>query len=433
MQKWYKLDNAAKLFPSVANTKNTSVYRVSAVMSEPVDIEILQHAADTVFVRFPMFMVKLRKGIFWNYLDAAVNGLKVEEERQYPCRDIDPIESNGYLFKILYFNNRISVEFFHALTDGYGAVEFLKSLLFYYLKYAGNDINPENLILLADDGVDNPEKEDSFNKHYKDAYYESVSGRKAYHIKGTPFERFGNNVVHGTMSASKLNNIAKQNNCTITSYLTALLIYSIYQTQLKDSEHNPPVVVAIPVNLRKAFPSESLRNFFGVVNIGVKVTETTSFDDLLVATREMLKQKTTKLNLQNIIYNNVALERNRATLFIPLFLKSLFVNAGFNSLGENKRTISLSNIGNIKLPQQMDEHIKQIEALVYPSNKSPMNCGICTVNDKLTITFTRNIAEADILQYFFSHLAQQDELEVNVYSNDWGDKNDVMRSLSSFG
>lgn len=145
----------------------------------------------------------------------------------------------------------------------------------------------------------------------------------------------------------------------------------------------------------------------------------------------MLSQKTTKFNSQNIICNNVALEQNRATMLFPLFLKDQFVNAGFNTLGENKKTVSLSNLGNIQLPQQMYAHIEHIEALVYPPNKIPMNCGVCSVDDKLTITFTRNIAGADILQYYFSHLAQLDGLEVKIHANDWGDKNDDMRPLPS--
>lgn len=431
MQKWYKLDNAAKLFPSVTNTKNTSVYRVAAVMKEPVDAVRLQQAADAVFDRFPMFMVKLRKGVFWNYLETVREGIKVEEEQQYPCCDMDPLDNNGYLFTIFYSNNRISVEFFHSLTDGYGAVEFLKSLLFYYLFYQGHDIDAEGKILLAEEGADPLEMEDSFKRYYEDTYYESVSGRKAYHIKGTSFEYSGNNVVHGVMSASKLNAIAKQHGCTITSYLTALLIDSIYQTQIRHREHNAPVVVAIPVNLRQAFPSRTLRNFFGVVNVGVKVTETTTLDELLLASTEILKQKTTLLNLRNIICNNVALEHNRATRVVPLFVKNRFVSAGFTTRGENKKTISLSNIGRIQLPQQMYAHIEQIEALFYPTSKSPMNCSVCSVGDALTITFTRNIAEADILQHFFSYLAQQDGLEVKVYSNDWGKTNDNMRPLSA--
>lgn len=420
MKKWYKLDNAAKLFPSVTNIKNTSVYRISAVLISPVDVDALQQAADTVFDRFPMFTVKLRRGVFWNYLESSTDKIVIAEDQQYPCRNIDPTTNNGYLFKVLYYKNRVSVEVFHALTDGNGAVEFLKSLLYYYLLYMGHEMDTEYRILLADSGVDIHDMEDAFRRYYKDCYVESVRNSRAYHIKGTAFEQFGNNVVHGVVSASQLNALAKQKGSTITAYLSALLSYSIYQTRIKYSKSNAPVVIAVPVNLRKAFPSRTLRNFFGVVNLGARITEDTTLDELIFRTNEMLKYKTGKENLQNIIYNNVALERNKATLFVPLFLKNWFVNLGFHVLGESKRTLTLSNIGNIILPQQMYKHVELIEALVYPSNKSPMNCGISSVNDKLVITFTRNIVESDILQYFFSTLAGEAGLEVKIYSNDWG-------------
>lgn len=418
--KWYRLDNAAKLFPSVTNIHNTSVFRVSVVLKEQIDGDILQKSLDCVYHRFPMLFVRLHKGVFWNYLEQNTNKFTVEEEIEYPCNYITAIKENAYLLRVFYYSNRISVEIFHSLTDGLGAVEFMKSLLYYYLVFSGHTIRLDQKVILADEGVEPCDIEDSFRKHYKKTVTKSDKEQNAYHISGTRFENYGNNVIHGVVSASKLNAIAKQKGATITSYLTALIIYSIYQTRARYGNDKKPIVVTVPVNLRHFFPSQTLRNFFGVVNISATVTEETTLDEIILKTTKMLKEKTRKDNLLQSISKNVALEKFGAVKFVPLFLKDIFVNLGFDIFGENKKTISISNLGNILIPQDMYEYVRQFEAVLYTTPKSPINCGICSANDRLVISFSRIIAETDIIQFFLSHLSEKEGVDVEIYSNDWG-------------
>jgi NRPS condensation-like uncharacterized protein len=424
MAKWYKLDNAAKLFPSITNTKNTSVFRVSVLLNSEVDAEALQRAADTVLGRFPMMAVKLCRGLFWNYLDINRNKFRVSEEKQYPCNNIDPKTNNGYLIVVLYYKYRISVEVFHSITDGSGAAEFLKSLVYYYLKFLGNDFETEGKILVSGDGVHIRDIEDSFHNYYQEkSLSRRIRQEKAYQIRGESFDAFGNNVVHGVVSASHLHDIAKQKGVTITSYLAALLMYSIHQTKIIRDRDDAPVTVVVPVNFRKLFPSQTLRNFFGAITIGDKITSALTFDELVYSVHRSLKEKTNKERLNTIITEYVKLEKSSLIRFIPLFIKNIFIKLGYTMWGENKSTITLSNIGIILLPRKMHEFIDHFEAVLYPTKRIPVSCGICSFNDRLTITFTRTIVDAGILQYFFSFLSEKDRLDVEVYSNDWGKYN----------
>ena len=68
--KWRKLDNSAKIFPIVSNKRFTSVFRVSVILKENIDGEILQIALDEAIEKQVSFRVKLRKGLFWYYLEA---------------------------------------------------------------------------------------------------------------------------------------------------------------------------------------------------------------------------------------------------------------------------------------------------------------------------------------------------------------------------
>ena len=80
----------------------------------------------------------------------------------------------------------------------------------------------------------------------------------------------------------------------------------------------------------------------------------------------------------------------------------------------------MTNLGNILVPEEMKKDIDFGEAILYPTIKSPVNCSVLSMNDRLNITFTRNIAETDIIRYFFRFLADETGLDITVYSNDWG-------------
>ena len=420
VDKWYKLDHAGKLFPAVTNNKNTSTFRVSMIMNRPVNPPILQQALDTVMERFPMMAVKLNYGVFWRFLSGNENRLLVREETNYPCAPITVTENNGFLLRVLYYKQKISVEIFHALTDGTGAVEFLKTLVFQYLNLTGENVNDdEGLILLPETFSSRSEAKDSYDSYYTSNHKAVKQKQKAYHIQGSRFVPYGHNVIHGLLSASELQGIARENGVTITAYLTALLIAAIHTSMLPD-EYHKPIMITIPVNLRKIFISKSLRNFFTVVNIGMKVTEDIAFADILTEVSNQLKERTSKNYLEKTITESMKFEKNLASRLVPIGLKELAIRYGFDHLGENLKTMTLTNIGNIKLPKSMTHHIDAVEATIYPTNKSPINCAVSSVNNQLVITFARNIVESEIIREFFHLLSSQSGLEVQIVSNNWG-------------
>lgn len=424
LKNWYKLDNAAKLFPSVANRKNSSVFRISVVMQEEVDGSVLQKAVNHIYGRFPIFFTRMRRGVFWNYMDELEHNFKVVEESGFPCGTIDMKNNDGYMLKIFYYHKRISFEAFHSLTDGSGGIEFVKTLVYYYLCFMGKEIPPDNKLLLTEDGVSLYESEDSFTKYYK-GFPDKTEKKKddelsyeAYKITGTPFDLYGNNITTGIMSAHELNAVAKAQGTTITPYLAAVLIRSIHKSGIKRG-NKKPIVVAIPVNLRKFFPSKTLRNFFSVINLDYDLNRSMDLADVIDELTAQLKAKTEKQFLQKNISDNVRYEQNVAK-FVPLFIKRVFIRLGFDMLGERRKTITLTNVGNITIPTDMSPHVKYFEAIIYPTQKSPINCAVCSVDDKLAISFSRTIMEPDIIRCFFSFLANEAGVDVVLYSNNWG-------------
>lgn len=423
MKKWYKLDTAAKIFPATATSENSSIFRIAFILNEDINPSKLQEALDIVINRFPTFKVEIKNGLFWNYFKKNERPLLVREEKTYPCSPMLE-DNNHYLIRILYYKNKISLESFHSLTDGSGAISFLKTLVYQYLLLCGKKIDPEGKILLPDSVSPYYEEEDSFEKNYHHRKVKKVPHPKSHRIYGTPFEPYGNNAVHGIININDLKNFCKKNNLSITEFLVTLLIHSIYTETMRYNSSKNPIVVALPINLRKFYNSETLRNFFCVVNIEVNCKNNMTFDDIAKIVKEEIKNKVNKEYVDSEVIKNNKLEKNIFIRVIPLQLKNLFLSYGFDVLGEDKKTITLSNLGNIDIPKDMKKYIINSEVILYPTKKSPINCSMSTINDNLTITFIRTIKENEIIRYFFKYLANNCNLKVQVYSNEWGVTNE---------
>lgn len=428
MDRWYRLDNAAKIFPAVTKNSNSSIYRVSMELRREINPELLQKAAELAIQRYPVLQVKIRRGVFWNFFDQNERPLKVQPETAYPCAPLEPRANNGYFLRVLYYRCTISVEMFHSLTDGTGALEFLKTIVYQYLLFTGKEIRDEGLVIRPDDVPSRYEMEDSFTRYYRPVKVRRRKEPRAFRLEGTPFEPLGNNVLTGDMSAGQIHAAAKRRGATVTEYLTAALIQAIRESRMEYGyfQSRRPVTISIPVNLRAVFPSRTLRNFFGVANVCVSLREEMGFDEILTEVRRELAAKSARPRLEELIAENVRLERNLAVKFVPLFLKKLILREAFNLRGENCKTITISNLGRIRMPADMAAEIARAQLILYPTFKSPANCGVCTFGDVLTFSFSRTILENDFIRQFFRFLADDAGVQIEIHSNNWGYPHETM-------
>ena len=136
--KWYRLDNAAKLYPSIKTSRWSSVYRLSVSLTEPIDKALLERAADIALKRTRAFSLSIKRGLFWFYFEQNSSAPEIYEDVLYPCSNIQPRLNNGLLFKLRYYQNRIALEVFHSLSDGSGGMSFLKTVTAQYLELKYN-------------------------------------------------------------------------------------------------------------------------------------------------------------------------------------------------------------------------------------------------------------------------------------------------------
>ncbi len=414
---WYKLDNAAKIYPAISGPGSGSVFRVAVQLKEDVDPQILQEALTVTIPRFPTLAVKMKRGLFWYFFDSNHETPKVTPEMAPPCRPVEVDENNGFLFRVSYFKKRISLEIFHALTDGTGAMVFLKTLTTQYLTLSGHGLFSDDGILDCEAHPSISETEDSFGKYYDPKVKSKWKEEKAYHVRGTKVSPEQLGIVHGIISTNSFRRFVKENNTTVTGYITALIIYSIYRTQLNNRMYSLPVKISVPVNLRNYFPSRTVRNFSSYVNIGINFSdEDLSFESILEKVTEIMKSELKQEKLVEKISANVNAERNIFMRIAPLVLKNVVLRTAYNAFGETLFSCSLSNLGSISVPEPMKEYIERFEFLLGPPVTNLLNATVCSYDDTLLVSFTKVMHENDIERFFFRFLADKG-IDVTIETN----------------
>lgn len=418
--KWFKLDNAAKIYPASHSKSWSNLYRMSATLNEEIDLNTLNQAIKNTIPRFPSLAARLSEGLFWYYLRPVSVPPDIMSEYSYPLAYMTKKEMKTCAFRIIVYRKRIAVEIFHALTDGTGGVIFLKTLVAEYLelKYA-IEIPCEHGVLSRKEKPKHYEVEDSFLKNAA-PIKESRKDTNAWKIDGTPEEDGYLNITNFQIDSDTIVNLAKQKNVTVNTYLSAIIMKSILNLQfdlVQDPKRYKPVKLLIPINLRPLFGSRTLRNFalYAIPELDPRLGDYT-LDEIISIVHHKVGITATKKNMSKMIETNVSDERKVALRLVPLFIKNLIMKMVFNSVGEKKSCLSFSNLGKIYLPDIMTQYVNRIDFILGPQAQAPYNCSAYTYNGILNVTFSRNIKESRLETYFFREL-QALGIEATVQSN----------------
>lgn len=413
-ENWLKIDNAGLIYPSASSEKWNNVFRVSAYLKEDVDPKVLQQALNIVILRFPNLDVAIRRGFFWYYFQSLNEYPKVQEEKTYPCRRME-LNSKKHLFRVLYYKNKISFETFHSLTDGNGAINFLNCLICCYLNLLGAEINEKELEIDYKDKPSMEDIEDSFKRFQDDSGNGKRLSRKAYQIYGTPEQNGKLNVISAVLSVNNLHRVAKQNNATITQFLVALYAKAILNYKEFTLQKKRPVVISVPINLRKFFDSKTQRNFSSWIDIVFNEKNKYEVQDLIEITKQQMSV-VSKEYLQKNINTNVSTEKNIFVRIMPLFIKKLALQLSYKFFGEGSYTTVLTNLGNVKTPAGFEKYVDRYECLLCKSIINAINIGVVSFQDKISITFTGAIKE-HFIEREFCKLLKSYGIDIQIYTN----------------
>ena len=452
---WYELDAFAKTYSSIISEGRTTCFRLSALFSEHIDLEILQNVVISLEKKYPFYNSELKKGIFWNYLQHKKAHFMIEEEKTYPCTDIQ--KDNP--LRIIYFNNKLSIEIAHFLTDGKGAALFFKDLIEEYLekryflenfekdkkdnliyktekkkkieieeinkifnfgkKINKNEKDFENKkseknffektreILGNDNGLKNPQKNeyvDLYEKYMRKVSRETTI-KSAFHLPMKILEKGQYHITTGEIDVESLKEESKKYGTTIGKYLL-----SVYFKILLDrySQAKNPIVIGVPVDLRKIFEETTYRNFF--INITPSVDASLgaySLSEIITYLDNYFALKITKKEFYKSIYKAMNPMQNIIIKSVPYLIKRMFFPFIFDYYGERGYTTGFSNLGIFKVNKKYEKYLKGLRFLPPPSKRCKIKMGVVSDCKKVYVNFGNLTANYDIERDFFVYLRKR--------------------------
>ena len=452
---WYELDAFAKTYSSIISEGRTTCFRLSALFSENIDLEILKNVVISLEKKYPFYNSELKKGIFLNYLQQKKTHFIIEEEKTYPCTDIQ--KDNP--LRIIYFNNKLSIEIAHFLTDGKGAALFFQDLIEEYLekryflenfekdkknnliyktekkkeikiekinkiinfgkKINKNEKDFENKkseknffektreLLGNDSGLKNSQKNeyvDLYEKYMRKVSKETTI-KSAFHLPMKILEKGQYHITTGEIDVESLKEESEKYGTTIGKYLL-----SVYFKILLDrySQAKNPIVIGVPVDLRKIFEETTYRNFFinitpsmdaslGAYTLSEIITYLDNYFALKITKKEFYKSIYKAMNpIQNIIIKSV-----------PYLIKRIFFPFIFDYYGERGYTTGFSNLGIFKVNKKYEKYLKGFRFLPPPSKRCKIKMGVVSDFNKVYVNFGNLTANYDIERDFFVYLRKR--------------------------
>ena len=403
----YPLDTAAKLYPLVMGRYSSAIFRLSAWLREDIYPEFLQCALNRIQPRFPAFSAVLKKGVFWHYLDGYNGHCRVMRDGDVPCSQILMSGTRSVPFRVVYFKNRIGVEFFHALTDGTGGLIFLKTLLGEYFRLLGISFSYTDQVLDVCDRASEEELCDGFKQVKSELAGGGMEERRAAPICGKLLYRRAR-VYHFILDAEKLKAKAKQ--CRVT--VTALLTGYILRAGKDCTEGKGLLRVQIPVNVRKFYGLKTFSNcaMFACVE---KDRECVSEDEIFLSEIDrQLKERTSKENMERSVVK--ACKMVQALNYIPLFLKRPAAQIYDKTVTKRSFTQTLSNLGVTCLPDGMAEHVEMLDFIIGSPSKNAGYLSSVTCNGKVVLSYTTTNRSRLFEEKLYEYLSEE-KLVVKIY------------------
>lgn len=409
--RYYMLDNAAIIMPAVSDLVATSLFRIALVLDRPVDLPILQRALENAAPRFPYFLVELRRGFFWYYFQPSRRLPAVIADIGSPCQGLDPRRARGLLFRVRARGSRIAFEFSHILADGYGGLIFAKSLLAEYYRLQGLPSTPAPDVFPPDTEPNPHEWEDAYHRYFRENWPHPAPRPRAFRPPGPALPLGQYRVLTGTFDLAAVREAAQSRDATVTELLTAALMFA-YQGIW---ESLPPrdrrrkecmAAVEIPVNMRRFYPSRTLRNFtlFILPSVDLRLGPYT-FEELVRIVHHRAALENEEREIARQISRNAGGGRNLLVRLVPLVLKNFFARLLYDSLGEGLITGLISNLGAMTLPAPLDEQVRRFEFVPAPSRNLKTNLAVCSWKGELYVTFGSRALSREVERRFFASLS----------------------------
>ncbi len=383
--RWHRVDTAAIMFSSLSDKSWGRTFRFSAYFNHDIDPVALRRAVKDLKPFYPATYAYLKRGFFWNYLVEAEKMPEVSEETKYGMKPIVLRKDGTPDFRITYKKNRVNIDCSHSLGDGKGIIIYFKALLARY-----NELRKGETGDYVTDEDPSLNIRDSFSDYYeKGGEKAKDKSVKAFHFP-EEYEEGVTCLLFARMSTEKVKELAHRENMTVTEYLTAILILGIIKSQEKPITE--PITIATPVNLRRFFPTMTLRNFTvqTFVTFEPKGRTDVTLREILEETRGQLKAQLKKEELQKVINKYGALVNNPVIRIVPGIIKQPVMRMMQKNTHAGVTTI-FTNYGACKLPDSLSTDIERLQFVNGDTRRYGLavTCSCIGFGDVLSLCFSR--------------------------------------------
>lgn len=380
---WMKIDTASIMFTCLSSKKWGRTFRVSAnLTSGDIKPDLLRKAVGDLIPRFPSIYSCLKKGFFWNYQQCVTSLPEIREEHNRVLLPITYRNDGRPDFRVLYYKNRIAIETAHHISDGKGMGEYFNALLERYVELCDNP--DAEYVFEKVENTDN-----AFAKFYeKGGEKADGSTINAYQLEGTIEPGFVQLIFLYT-PIDQLIEKSKEKSMTVTEYVAAALILGTIRKASKPIEL--PISIAIPVNLRKYFPTDSVRNFTIQTDIVFepKGKNDYTFDEICEAIKGQLKKKLEKSEMQKALNRYGSLTTNPVLRIVPNFIK-LPVMRKMQHKSHAANTTILTNTGASEINDKLIGKVERVEGINGDTSGYGLisTCSSLTYNGLFTMCFS---------------------------------------------
>ena len=404
-ERYYPLDNSAVFIASVTRRSDTYFYRLACELDESVYLPDLEAAFQAIIERFPAFRSELRPGFFWYYLDPLGKPARPMADTLFPAEYHRLRKSGRYLFRVRVFSSRIACEFHHCITDGTGALEFMKALVANYLERRGVECGDWQGLVRAGSEIDPREYEDAYALVVDKDVPPAPARPRAFNLPGPRYRGAAYRITTGTASISRALEAAKARSATLTELLASCHLWSLQAVARSSGARKRPICVQVPVNLRRFYPSPTLRNFFLCVSVDIDPRlGDYEFDEILSRVQCQMRLGLTKKELSRQISRNVSAETVLGSRVVPLPIKNVVLRA-VARIASSHYSGSISNLGATRLPESFARHVERFD--IIPSRNSITGANIVMISwqDKLAITVGSLVVDRAFEREFFRAVA----------------------------
>ena len=402
-QTTYAVDNSALLYLALMRKRHTNTYRFTMTMDHEVDPEALQQAMDRIYRRFPTIIAGFRREwLRYRVVPVAEAPLVLPDPGVLIPMTREEIET--CTCRIFYRGRDIAYEGFHAAADGFGAIACFTTLAAEYLRIRNQvDIPVCNTLRDWEEAPLAQELEDAYLLHQQGKPMHLPS-RYSYQLPGVYNEPRVYPCARIYPTDAVLN-AARRHGVSMTSFLSGILAASIMDIQTRHTQKLQPVRIMVPVDLRRMFGSSTLRNFILYALPTMEPgDEKLPIRELLHRFQDQMKEQLNPKRMASIMAYNVRTQAHVVFRCIPMGLKCAIMRLAYKFFGESNSSITLTNLGNVTLPEEMAPHVQSMQCILTPRAGSPYNCAVIALNGRLTITFSRFCRQPELEAVFFAKL-----------------------------